>query len=96
MRKLVGGLALVIAGFGLSGCSGGESTSSCEAMVKTGAERGASMDDVDRALRACSSVEELEQAAEKHPELLGSVDAATIVSNRCEHNAELRDYPICG
>lgn len=77
----------------LTACGGSES--SCEAMVKTGVERGSSMEDADRALRSCASVEELSKVNGEHPGLFVGADVPTFVAARCEYNLDLRDYPIC-
>lgn len=93
MRKLVGVLPLLLIASLLTACGG--SDDSCGAMVRTGVERGSSMEDADRALRSCPSVEVLEKANEEDPGLFVGTDIATFVSNRCAYNSDLRDYPIC-
>lgn len=77
----------------LTACGGSES--SCEAMVKTGVERGSSMEDADRALRHCESVEELSQVDSEYPGLFVGTTVPVFVAARCEYNLDLRDYPIC-
>lgn len=91
----------------LTGC-GGDSGSkiegvsdSCAQFVEMGAKNeeeehfGATVEDVDRALRHCKTVEEVEAADAAFPGLFVSHAIAETVANRCEDNRDLWDRPIC-
>lgn len=53
------------------------------------------MEDADRALRHCESVEELSQVDSEYPGLFVGTTVPVFVAARCEYNLDLRDYPIC-
>lgn len=51
------------------------------------------VEDLDPALRACSSIEEWVAAAERHPRALDGVDPETWLRNRCQFGGP--DTPLC-
>lgn len=74
---------------------------SCAKFVEQGAKQeedkhlGATVEDMDRALSHCDSVDEVEAADAAFPGLFTSGAIGMTVENRCEHNPDLRDRPIC-
>lgn len=77
--------------------SADDARSLCEAAVRAAAVPNDMQEvtSLDRAIRACPTLAELERAATAYPTALKGVSAASIVTYRCRVEPTLASAPIC-